>query len=107
MNETEAQAELMAPAIRGAGWGMVDGGRVRQKVVVPGRIKGAGAGVALDRFAAILDEPSTSTQPLRGIHEQKLTLLVEFKQSILHKICTGELTAAPSACDRTLSGAGL
>jgi len=40
MNETETRAELIDPALREAGWGVVDGSRVRREVIAPGRLIG-------------------------------------------------------------------
>ncbi len=42
MNEAETRAELIDPALRAAGWGMVDGSRTRREVIAPGRIMGKG-----------------------------------------------------------------
>jgi type I restriction enzyme R subunit len=43
MNETETRAEHIDPALRAAGWGVVEGSRVRREFpIVPGRIEGHG-----------------------------------------------------------------
>ncbi len=42
MNESETRAELIDPALRAAGWGVVEGSRVRREMICPGRILGAG-----------------------------------------------------------------
>lgn len=43
MNEAETRAELIDPALKAAGWGVVDGSRVRREYpIAPGRIEGAG-----------------------------------------------------------------
>ena len=43
MNEAETRAELIDPALRAAGWGVVDGSRVRREYrISPGRIEGRG-----------------------------------------------------------------
>ena len=39
MNEAETRAELIDPALKEAGWGVVDGSRVRREVIAPGRCK--------------------------------------------------------------------
>ncbi len=41
-NEAETRAELIDPAIRAAGWGVVEGSRVRREVITLGRLQGAG-----------------------------------------------------------------
>jgi superfamily II DNA or RNA helicase/predicted GIY-YIG superfamily endonuclease len=43
MNEAETRAELIDPALKAAGWGVVDGSRVRREYLIsPGRIEGHG-----------------------------------------------------------------
>ncbi|MEE8294183.1 MAG: DEAD/DEAH box helicase family protein [Sphingomonadales bacterium] len=41
MNEAETRAELIDPALREAGWGVVEGSRVRREVITLGRLIGA------------------------------------------------------------------
>jgi len=42
MNEAETRAELIDPALRDAGWSVVEGSRVGREVIAPGRLIGAG-----------------------------------------------------------------
>jgi hypothetical protein len=43
MNETETRAEFIDPALKSAGWGVVDGSRIlREYHITPGRIEGHG-----------------------------------------------------------------
>ena len=42
MNEAETRAELIDPALKEAGWGVVEASRVRREVIAPGRLQGAG-----------------------------------------------------------------
>jgi type I restriction enzyme R subunit len=42
MNEAETRAELIDPALKAAGWGVVDGSRVRREQITLGRLQGAG-----------------------------------------------------------------
>ena len=42
-NEAETRAELIDPAIKAAGWGVVEGSRVRREVITLGRLQGAGS----------------------------------------------------------------
>ena len=42
MNEAETRAELIDPALKLAGWGVVEASRIRREVIAPGRIHGAG-----------------------------------------------------------------
>ncbi len=42
LNEAETRAELIDPAIASAGWGKVDGSRVRREVITHGRLIGGG-----------------------------------------------------------------
>ncbi|MFS6817963.1 hypothetical protein AAF134_00900 [Synechococcus lacustris Tous-12m] len=43
MNEAETRAELIDPLLAAAGWGVVDGSRIRREYsITPGRIEGGG-----------------------------------------------------------------
>lgn len=42
MNEAETRAELIDPALKAAGWGVVEASRVRREVITLGRLQGAG-----------------------------------------------------------------
>ncbi len=42
MNEAETRAELIDPALKAVGWGVVADSRVRREMIAPGRIEGAG-----------------------------------------------------------------
>ena len=42
LNEAETRAELIDPALAGAGWGKVDGSRIRREVITLGRLTGGG-----------------------------------------------------------------
>src|SRR5660397_167856 len=43
MNEAETRAEHIDPALKAAGWGVVEGSRIlREYPITPGRIEGAG-----------------------------------------------------------------
>lgn len=42
MNEAETRAELIDPALKEAGWGVVDASRVRREMITLGRLQGAG-----------------------------------------------------------------
>ena len=42
MNEAETRANLINPALKAAGWGVIEGSRVRPEVIAPGRIEGGG-----------------------------------------------------------------
>jgi len=42
MNEAETRAELIDPALKAAGWGIVGASRVRREVITLGRPQGAG-----------------------------------------------------------------
>ena len=42
MNEAETRAELIDPALKASGWGVVEGSRVRREVITRGRLQGAG-----------------------------------------------------------------
>jgi type I restriction enzyme, R subunit len=42
MNEAETRAELIDPALKEAGWGVIDESRVRREVITNGRLIGGG-----------------------------------------------------------------
>ena len=42
MNEAETRAELIDPALKATGWGVVEGSRVRREHITLGRLQGAG-----------------------------------------------------------------
>ena len=42
MNEAETRAELIDPALKAAGWGVIESSRVRREVIAPGRLVGNG-----------------------------------------------------------------
>ena len=42
MNEAETRAELIDPALKAAGWGVVEGSRVAREVITLGRLQGQG-----------------------------------------------------------------
>ncbi len=42
MNEAETRAELIDPALKAAGWGVVAESRIRREVIAPGRLQGGG-----------------------------------------------------------------
>jgi type I restriction enzyme R subunit len=43
MNEAETRAEHIDPALKAAGWGFVEGSRIRREYAIsPGRIEGQG-----------------------------------------------------------------
>ncbi len=41
-NEAETRADLIDPAIKDAGWGVVEGSRVRRELISLGRLQGGG-----------------------------------------------------------------
>ena len=43
MNEAETRAEHIDPALKAAGWGVVEGSRIRREYsITPGRVEGRG-----------------------------------------------------------------
>ena len=48
MNEAETRAESIDPALKAAGWGVVEASRVRREVITLGRLQGAGVRAAQD-----------------------------------------------------------
>jgi len=48
VNEAETRAELIDPALKAAGWGVVEASRVRREVITLGRLQGASVRAAQD-----------------------------------------------------------
>lgn len=42
LSEAETRAELIDPALKAAGWGIIEGSRIRREVIAPGRLIGNG-----------------------------------------------------------------
>ncbi len=42
LNEAETRAELIDPALKAAGWGIIENSRIRREVIAPGRLVGNG-----------------------------------------------------------------
>lgn len=55
MNEAETRAELIDPALKAAGWGVVEGSRVRREVIAPGRLLGSGRRAAPEYADYVLE----------------------------------------------------
>jgi len=55
MNEAETRAELIDPALRAAGWGVVESSRVRREVIAPGRLVGGGRRAAAEFADYVLE----------------------------------------------------
>ena len=55
MNEAETRAELIDPAIKDAGWGVVEASRVRREVITLGRLQGAGSRAKQDIADYVLE----------------------------------------------------
>ena len=51
MNETETRAEHIDPALKAAGWGVVEGSRIRREVIAPGRLQGRDHRLPIERKA--------------------------------------------------------
>ena len=98
MNESETRAELIDPALQAAGWGVVEGSRIRREYTITlGRIHGHGIyaihALQNDRnlFDSHLVALAAETQRLTPIYEQKLAALVALKKSLLHQAFSGQL----------------
>jgi type I restriction enzyme R subunit len=78
MNEAETRAEHIDPALAAAGWGVIDGSRVRREFpITPGRLEGHGRRGKLPEFfkdeaelRALWSEPDTRKKLLQGLSEK-------------------------------------
>ena len=48
LSEAETRAELIDPALKAAGWGVIEGSRIRREVIAPGRLIGNGKRTSSD-----------------------------------------------------------
>lgn len=82
MNEAETRAELIDPALAAAGWGVVEGSRVRREYVIsPGRLEGRGRrgrGLTVDylleyrnRMLAVVEAKARGEAPTEGLGQAK------------------------------------
>ena len=55
MNESETRAELIDPALKAAGWGVIEGSRVRREAITLGRIQGGGTRGKEDKADYVLE----------------------------------------------------
>ncbi len=69
-NEAETRAELIDPAIKAAGWGVVEGSYVRREVITIGRLQGAGTRAKQDIADYVL-----------GYKNQKLAVIEAKRES--------------------------
>ena len=108
MNEAETRAEHIDPALAAAGWGIVDGSRIRREYPITlGRIEGHGrrgkslmadyvleyrnTKLATVEAKAWDQELTEETQRITTIYERKLAALDDLKKSLLHQAFSGEL----------------
>jgi type I restriction enzyme, R subunit len=80
MNEAETRAEHIDPALKAAGWGVVEGSKIlREYPIAPGRIEAHGRrGKAL-------------TADFLLVHRsRKLAVLAALKESLLHQAFIGQ-----------------
>jgi type I restriction enzyme R subunit len=81
MNEAETRAEHIDPSLKAAGWGVVEGSRIRREVITPGRIEGKGRrgkGLAADyvlvhrnRKLAVLEAKAWDKPLTEGVAQAK------------------------------------
>ncbi len=68
-NEAETRAELIDPAIKAAGWGVVEGSRVRREVITLGRLQGAGTRAKKDIADYVLVYKNQKLAVIEAKHE--------------------------------------
>ena len=83
MNEAETRAELIDPALAAAGWGVVEGSRIRREVIAPGRLEGFKGRRAKAEIAdyvlihrntklAVIEAKKRALPPSEGVAQAKL-----------------------------------
>jgi type I restriction enzyme R subunit len=78
LNEYETRSEHITPALKAAGWGVVEGSKIEYEfAVTSGRIMGAGKPERKRRLASL--------------YQQKLAALDALKKSLLHQAFSGRL----------------
>jgi type I restriction enzyme R subunit len=79
VNEYETRAEHITPALKAAGWGVLEGSKIEYEYQVTNcRIVGAGKPRGGSRLASL--------------YQQKLAALDALKKSLLHQAFSGKLT---------------
>jgi len=78
MNEAETRAELIDPALKAAGWGVIEGSRIRREVITFSQ-----ANQWRDRFAAIPFEDKSGTWEARYYQHNAI-------KHVLEAICQGQ-----------------
>ena len=87
MNEAETRAELIDPLLTAAGWGVVEGSRIRREFsITPGRIEGGGR----------RGKPLTADYVLTYRNTQ--LAVVEAKPDGVHTPSTWPAARAPDRC---------
>lgn len=81
MNEAETRAEHIDPALKAAGWGVVDGSRIRREVIAPGRLQGKGQRAKAEiadyvliyrnTKLAVIEAKAWDKQPTEGLAQAK------------------------------------
>ncbi len=81
LNEAETRAELIDPALRAAGWGVVAESRVRREVIAPGRLEGGGRRakpeiadyvlIYRNQKLAVIEAKKRSAPPTEGLAQAK------------------------------------
>ena len=79
MNEAETRAEHIDPALKAAGWGVVEGSRIRREYPIsPGRIEGHGK-----RGKALTADYVPEYRNIKlAVNEAKPLLLIKYHNSI-------------------------
>ena len=109
-NESETRAELIDPAIKAAGWGVVEGSRVRREVITLGRLQGAGTRAKQDIADYVLDLGERFRDPSdagKSFAERIGVLPDHIRQNPIvrvptHLVLLGRVLALLSGVNRTL-----
>jgi predicted RNA binding protein YcfA (HicA-like mRNA interferase family) len=108
MNEAETRAELIDPALKAAGWGVVEASRVGREVITLGRLQGAGVRAAQDIADYVLicrnHKSGDQTTEAAGVTGQCVSLTLASPMCIMRIVKSTdlirELNAAGWVLDR-------
>ena len=91
MNEAETRAELIDPALKAAGWSVIEGSRILREVITLGRLQGAGTRAKQDiadyvlvyrnQKLAVIEAKRENAPVTQGLAQAKNTVVGGWRHS--------------------------